>query len=240
MKLAARSVARRILAASLLVAYASSAAEAQSGQVPFKPRLDAVDEEEFEETGSGTAKTKSSKAPSFSKYSRHFSRWCRLLDKDGRRDAYFLILERISEESTDCLGCRAFLRSASLPCKPRRSAPKKKQPEPEQTPEAAVPEVYRQREPSAELLDAVSTAMIEIREDQKRAPDAAQAIDRLAHALRDPDGKTPGEHDYFEILAEYLHAPMAALLITPVAATDSEGGEVREIEPQKVDDLFSF
>ena len=130
------------------------------------------------------------------------------------------------------------------------------EPEPEQAPETeegdqteVVPTIAPaklekagppvRREPSTKLLDTVSTLMITLSEDELRSADAAQSIKALAEALNDPKDKTPGEREYFEILAAFMYAPFSRILHPDAdpAKTPSAGSSH---EKPAVDDLFTF
>ncbi|MBN8548779.1 MAG: hypothetical protein J0M12_05655 [Deltaproteobacteria bacterium] len=103
--------------------------------------------------------------------------------------------------------------------------------------EAALPRA--QREPSTKLINSVSTLMIELSEDERRAADAARAMQALSIALADPAGMTPGESDYFQILSAYIIAPFARILQKEDERPTEEQDHPAAGSPP-VDDLFTF
>ena len=221
-------------------------------KVEFTPNLRASEDTNIEEVVSAPAesapKKKLPKSPGFNQYARMFSRWCQLLEKDGRKESMFEMLDYITDEFAECPGCRGFIRSFAFPCKPKPKPKQISKPKPEATvegepaPEPTATPTPRPlaREPGTELLDSISRGLIELREDPKRANDVAVAVDRLVKELRDPAHKEPGARDYFDVLAEYLYAPMAELLRAPAPESSGETGPKATPAPPQVDDLFSF
>lgn len=102
-----------------------------------------------------------------------------------------------------------------------------------------VPARRLQREPSTKLLDAFSTMLIQMAEDERRSTDAARAMQLLVDAMKYPHDKTPGEKEYFEILSAYVYAPFASILERKEdnPAAKHEGPAAPK---PPVDDLFSF
>ncbi len=245
------SLAGRILSAgvvSILLCGSRTVVAQPSDKVQFNPNRRAHAEQDVEETSGapedGAEKKKAPKSPGFTKYSRMFLRWCQLLDKDGRKESMFTMLDYISDEFTECPGCRGFIRGFAFPCKPKPKPLTKRKPTPvpegEPTPEPTVTPVPArvQREPNTELLDAISKGLIEIREDPKRINDAAVAVERLVKELRDPQHKSPGERDYFDVLAEYFHAPLIEFLEKPVDLHGDPQAASPTPTPPQIDDLF--
>lgn len=211
---------------------------------------------------------KSKFPPSFTGFSRDFHVICSLIKADGRQESFSNTLAYLIDISGNCPGCRSFFRSFAGPCRPRAERQKKpakkavasaeeagdeseeavdteqgsveeEDLEPTPTPTPAPTPIPMRRAPSVELIDRVSSFLIVLSEDKRRAATAAQAIEMLVTDLRDPEGKTAGERDYYEILAEYFYAPFAEMLKKP-EARKVRSADRPDSPPPPVDDLFSF
>lgn len=210
--------------------------------------------ESSDSAGSEVPKKKRPVTLGFSAYAKGFRSICSAVEKDGRLEVFSKHIEYALAELDECAPCKAFLRSLGAACKikPKKEAKKSETAEPEATPEessepAAVtpvptvvptPKYLPQREPSVELIDAVSQVFIRIALDEKRAPFAAQTVRGLVSMMRDPEELKPGEVEYLDILSEYLLAPFSKVEVSE-SAQPAEESEVQPTgESQKVDDLF--
>jgi hypothetical protein len=258
-----RSVSQKVVVLGLFAllcrgGFIPEAVHAQSG-VEFNPNRSATDfsGDEIEHTESDAPKKKPVKAVSFSKYGPFFRLICANLRDDGRRDTFFYIIEPLDYDFEDHPGGRAFLRSFLSACRAKKEkAGAQKTPAPaeveategedaehsDEAPPTPAPTPKPKplpREPSTKLINAISTGFNAIAEDDKRAADAAHAADVISKALEDPEDKTPGERDYFGIMAVYFRAPFLAILQEPKHEVSEEGeGEEKEVAPPPVDDLF--
>lgn len=241
--------------------------ESASAQAQFNPSTESGsdDSEVTSPVAEGGTEKKKPKGANFNQYAQSLRLICSQLDEDGRRETMFKILEPLHEELPDCPGCKSLLRSFASVCKAARARPSKKKIEkavakeeheteqatgPVEGQEAGneavptpkvetVPVRHLQREPSTKLIDTLSTTLIQLSEDERRSGDAARAMQALALALANPDDKTPGERDYFEILSAYVYAPFASILEKGEEKPEQHGEHAQQ-EKAPVDDLFSF
>ncbi|MBX7143063.1 MAG: hypothetical protein K1X79_01295 [Oligoflexia bacterium] len=195
----------------------------------------------------------------FSAYAKGFRLICTLVEKDGRLALFSSHIEYALVELEECAPCKALLRSFGAACKIKPKEQKKEaKAEAAQEAEAAVPDAATetlvaptvaptpnvaakfppQREPSVELLDAVSQLFIRIANDEKRAPYAAQTLRGLVSLMRDPEELKPGEVEYLDILSEYLLAPFSHMIAEVPPTSDRPEQSEAVPTPAAVDDLF--
>lgn len=159
---------------------------------------------------------------------------CQEIAVDGRREAYQKILKSNSDRDVLCLACRPLLQALDQGCSgAMKSTRKNKKGKEEATPKPILP----QREPSASVLELVSSIFRDIRSDSRIANESQTAVSKLVLLLRDSKGRAQGEGEYFSILAEYVAAPFEGFVVKEPLSED--GTPVDKPTPKvNVDDLF--
>ena len=170
---------------------------------------------------------------------------CNGINKDLRLESFLTILDRLIEPDPTCPQCKTFFANFKASCKlePGKKSKKsqlKKQaeapideakkeepaaptaegteseagPVPTLVPTPAPP--VPEREPNVPLLSLVSIIFEDFAEDKKFWPYRAPLIRKLLLFMTNGDGKTPGEKDYYQILAAFIRDPFKEALHAPI------------------------
>jgi hypothetical protein len=163
---------------------------------------------------------------------------CNYLNEDGRRDHFSEMILPFAEKDDSCPACKPFFGTLVSACKPpkekkeRRSS---KEPEPSVTP-TAKPNI-KEREPNLQLINVTVNLFLELAEIEREQAELLQALRKFLVLLRDPDGKSKAETEYFQSLAEVVEAPFADHLRK---AAKEEAAATRNEDRNKavLEDLF--
>ncbi len=190
--------------------------------------------------------------PNFGRFKKQFVSVCEVIGEDLRREKLYEMLLSLSARNEECSSCRPLISTFAAACKlpVQRKKPKKKEADPEHSDvEKSMEEVdaevvptptphkkTKQREPHAAVIALLSELFAEIRDSGEDLSELVKAIDRLSVALSTHPSFTPGEREYFSIMAVYISAPFAEVLREDSDRTDNG----RSAEPSKgnIDDLF--
>lgn len=185
-------------------------------------------------------KSQKKRAPQYNRYSGSIIRLCNELRKDGRADALMAMAIAGSEEEAECLACRPFFKMVAASCKERKKrAAARKKGEPEVTPTPVV----KQRDPSSQVVAAVSVIFNALSEETSAA-ETLLAVQKLDRVLREPNQKSVAEREYFDALAGYILSPFSRLKPSEESARQSDRAqpekseEVKEERKKNLDSLF--
>lgn len=138
----------------------------------------------------------------FGAFSRKFTKLCEEMGKDGRRTKFRDIVAANDVKDLDCIACKPFFNSMKMMCSEKEPRGRKV--------EESAPGAKPQREPHMNVLTVASDIVEQLVSDQKRKEDIGLAVRKLAKGLRENTTLTPGEKDYFEVLASLFEGPFKA------------------------------
>jgi len=163
----------------------------------------------------------------FGAFSKKFTSLCEEISKDGRRVKFREIVAANDVKDLDCIACKPLFNSIKIMCGDK-PAPKKKGEENISVPKA-------QRDPHINVIRVASDIATSLAQDKKRLEDIGIAVRRFSKTLREYEKLTPGEKDYFEVLASIFESPFPE---AEVHETNSDAHLLSD-EPQvTADDLF--
>ncbi len=164
----------------------------------------------------GAAKEKNPDAPKkkFSeaiilKHRTLFKALCDSIEKDGRKDVTFAMLDINAYKDESCLSCRPLLKAFASGCKPSRlKSAKKGEVLPTPSP------IPKQREPNLEVISYTSAIFSEIADDAKNTEtveEILKGMDRLTAVLTAEEGRSAAEREYFMLISDYANAPFKSI-----------------------------
>ena len=199
---------------------------------------------------------------SFAKYKRMIADVCKGLDADGRQLKFFEMLDEHDVRDVECPACKPLISSFTGSCraaKPSKKVVVKKakhkkgsepeevaDPEPEISPtegeegaDPALSKVFLQREPNVLVIQGLSQIFSPLAEDEEWIDEHAKAVDRLVKILREKEGKTLAEIDYFDFMSQYIMAPFTEYFEKKMPKGRQKGRSGEKKAPaQSVDSLF--
>lgn len=175
-----------------LLLLGGGAAMAGDGKVKF-PLHEPIDESRLAPTPTPRPKV----FRGYGRYQGLFQAVCTELRSDGRSQKLYDISASAADvKEDDCMACRPLLKSFAVACKPTGSRKSK-----------TLTPIPPQREPRAAALVTVSKLAETLVQDDATIKETLKAAEKFVQLISVKEGFTPGERDYFAILAEYFDRP---------------------------------
>jgi hypothetical protein len=191
---------------------------ADSQDVSFTPRHDAISTEKKRPKRKSTPIAEVNKAPqlySLARYNLLFQEMCRLLDADMRRDRVYRVCKAAVEEEQGCSSCRALLRQIAQSCS-SKTQPKKTTAQP-------------RRYPRTDLVDVVSRLSEGLQEFGPGPGPVFDAVKSFESHLMGVGDLSPGERDYYGVLLTYFFSAWEGRPNSPLSAGTPSPSEIAEL-----------
>ena len=164
---------------------------------------------------------------------------CETLQRDSRREGLYALLTARLPLTKGCPACRALLKEFSDACRTPQHPPT-----PAHTLSQApslLPGQPKEREPHLQVISAATAAFSSLAANPDSRSACLPAIEFLVQVLRDPEGKSKGELEYFSTLAEYMQAPFMHVLKKKrqIHKSMQETGVTTD-KGKNLDELFDF
>jgi hypothetical protein len=217
-------------------------------EVSFTPRYDGIEESRRKRSGTPTPSPASAqqKVYSFARFNGLFWIMCSGLEAEGRRARVFDVAKAGLAEELECSSCRALYRQFMQACGPTKTAKPRVKPSPSTakggegdgggedivedivsaTPTTTPPARY----PRTDVVDAASRLSAGLYELEPGAGSTFAAVKNFESRLLRQKDLTPGERDYFGVLATYLLAGWDGRPDSPLAP--------KKLSKEDIADLF--